>query len=98
MIRNEEINRADGWLKKPTQSQKGVKGFQPVEYEIKKEVRLTTRLSRKQINVVEKYCRETDIKKSDVIRIALFEYLTAHKVNTDGEVIIDENQLELFEK
>jgi|TARA_R110000744_G_scaffold360552_1_gene468103 hypothetical protein len=98
MIRNEDIKRADGWLQKPTQSQKGVKGFQPVEYEIKKEIRLTTRLSRKQINVVEKYCKETDIKKSDIIRIALFEYLTTHNVNTDGEVIIDENQLNLFEK
>jgi hypothetical protein len=75
-----------------------VKGFQPVEYEIKKEIRLTTRLSRKQMNVLERYCKETHIKKSDVLRIALFEYLTAHKVNTDGEVIIDENQLELFEK
>ena len=67
MIRNEDIKRADAWLQKPTQSQKGVKGFQPVEYEIKKEIRLTTRLSRKQINVVEKYCREMDIKKSDII-------------------------------
>ena len=98
MIRNEDIKRADSWLQKPTQSQKGVKGFQPVEYEIKKEIRLTTRLSRKQINVVENYCKETDIKKSDIIRIALFEYLTTHNVNTDGEVIIDENQLNLFEK
>ena len=37
------------------------------------------------------------LSKADLFRIALFEYLNNHNVNTDGEPIIDKDQMTLFE-
>jgi hypothetical protein len=89
-MKNEKA--VDSWLSSSPLSQKGVKGFKPIGLEEKKDVRQIVRLSQKQMRVLNQFSREMDISKSDILRIALFEYLTNHNVNTDGEPIIDENQ------
>lgn len=94
----QNIRKAEGWLGGSPISQKGVKGFQSIGLEDKKDVRQIVRLSQKQMRVLNQFSREMDISKSDILRISLFEYLTNHNVNTDGEPIIDENQLSLFER
>jgi len=92
------MNKADNWIGRPTQSQVGSKGFQPIEVENKKDVRQIVRLSKRQLKIVDQFSKEINITKADLFRIALFEYLTNHNIDTEGQAIIDENQLNLFEK
>ena len=94
----QNIRKAESWLGGSPLSQKGVKGFQPVGLSEKKDVRQAISLSHRQMRVLNQFSREMSMSKPDIIRIAIFEYLTNHNVNTDGEPIIDENQLSLFER
>ena len=84
-MKNEKA--VDSWLSSSPLSQKGVKGFQPIGLEDKKDVRQIVRLSQKQMRVLNQFSREMDISKSDILRIALFEYLTNHNVNTDESLL-----------
>jgi len=92
------VKKVDSWIGRPNQSQVGSKGFQPIELENKKDERQNFMLSKRQLKLVEEYTKEINLSKSDLFRIALFEYLTNNNINTDGEPIIDENQLTLFDQ
>jgi len=93
------MSKTDNWIGRPTQNQAGVKGFQSVEVENKKDVRQIVRLSKRQLKIVDEFSKEINMSKADLFRIALFEYLTNHNVNTEGQAIIDEKQLNfMFDK
>jgi len=89
----QNMTKEYSWLGGSPLSQKGVKGFQPIGTEEKKDVRQVVNLSRKQMRVLNQLSMDMDMSKADIMRIALFEYLTNHNVNKDGQPIIDENKL-----
>ena len=92
------MKKVENWIGRPTQSQVGVKGFQSVDTENKKDARQIFMLSKRQLKIVDQFSKEIKMSKSDLFRIALFEYLTNHNIDTEGQAIIDENQLNLFDK
>jgi hypothetical protein len=91
------MDRQKQWIGQSPIGQKGVKGFQPIGLENKKDLRQIVRLSHRQMRVINQFSKEMGLSKADLFRIALFEYLNNHNVNTDGEPIIDKDQMTLFE-
>ena len=77
------------------QSQKGKKGFQKVDPNLKLTERYTYKMTKAESNTLTNYCKANGVTKIDVIRTALKDFYKANGVTIESNEEINPNQLRI---
>lgn len=75
------------------QSQKGKKGFQKVDENVKLTERYSYKMTKAELSTLNNYCKSNGLSKAEVIRTALKDFYKANGVTIQSNETINPNQL-----
>lgn len=77
------------------QSQKGKKGFQKVDPNLKLTERYNYKMSKAELSTLNNYCKSNGLSKAEVIRTALKDFYKANGVTIQSNEENNPNQLKI---